>query len=267
MKLNKMLVSLFSILILPLFFISCNSNTNKLESIKQSGKITLGTSADYPPYEFPFIDENGNEQIVGFDIEIAKEIAKDLGVELVIKNLDFSGLLDALNSNNVDFILSGISPTEERKQSIDFSEIYYTAENIILTLNPNIKSINDLKNLTVGVQLGSIQDKIAQDYLKDSEIKTLLRIPELILELLSKKVDALLIETPVALQYQKRNPELLIVNDPTLNSKIQGSAIGIKKGNENLVTEINKTITRLIKDNKINEFFNSSLELAEKLNN
>ena len=266
MNLNKILNRLLLILILPIFLISCNSNENKLESIKENGEITLGTSADYPPYEFPFIDKNGNEQIVGFDIEIAKEIAKDLGVELVIKNLDFSGLLDALNSNNVDFILSGISPTEERRQSIDFSEIYYTAQHVILTLNNNIKSINDLNNLTVGVQLGSIQDRLAHEYLKNSEIKTLLRIPELVLELLSKKVDAILMEMPVALQYQKKNPELIVINDKILNNEVAGSAVGIKKGQEDLLAEINKTISRLIKEGKINEFFNESIKISEKLN-
>lgn len=267
MKLNKALLSLLFIFIIPIFLISCSSEENKLESIKQKGKIVLGTSADYPPYEFPFIDENGVEQIVGFDIDIAKEIAKDLGVELVIKNLDFSGLLDALNSNSVDFILSGISPTEERKQSIDFSDIYYTANHVIVTLNQNIKSLDDLANLTVGVQLGSIQDRLAQEHLKNSEIKTLLRIPELILELLSGKVDALIMEFPVASQYQKNNPELIIIDEPKLNTSTNGSAVGIKKGQEELVAQINKTIERLLSEDKITEFFNNSLTLSEKLNN
>ena len=103
-------------------------------------------------------------------------------------------------------------------------------------------------------------------YLKNSEIKTLLRIPELVLELLSKKVDAILMEMPVALQYQKKNPELIVINDKILNNEVAGSAVGIKKGQEDLLAEINKTISRLIKEGKINEFFNESIKISEKLN-
>lgn len=268
MKLSKIISTIFLILFIPIFLISCTSKENKLEKIKETGQIVLGTSADYPPYEFPLISPEGVEKIVGFDILIAEEIAKDLGVDLVIKNLDFSGLLDALNSNNVDIILSGISPTKERSRSIDFSDIYYTAKNTLLTLNSNknsIKSIDDLKDLVIGVQVGSIQDRIAQEKLGNSKIKALLRIPELVLELLSGKVDALLIEKPVAEQYAKVNNSLSIVEIDSLNpDHEQGSAVGIKKGQEQLTNEINKTISRLIKEDKITQFFNESLELSQQ---
>lgn len=269
MKLNKLLLNACIIFLIPIFLISCgNSNEDKLTKIKENGQIVLGTSADYSPYEFPIIDENGNEKIVGFDILIAEEIAKDLGVDLVIKNIDFSGLLDALKSNGVDFIMSGISPTEERKQSIDFSDIYYTAKNVLVTLDDSgIESIDDLKGKTVGVQLGSIQDKIAQDTLNDSDIKSLLRIPELILELLSNKVDAVIIEVPVAMQYMDRNPELKIINVDEFNPDSFGSAIGVKKGQENLLKEINKTIYRLKNEDLINDFYNQAIKLAEQINN
>lgn len=267
MKLFKIVSNLFIFFLIPIFLISCNSNENKIDKIKNSGEIILGTSADYPPYEFPIITENGEEKIVGFDIMIANEIAKDLGVNLVIKNLDFSGLLDALNSNSVDMILSGISPTEERKNSIDFSNVYYTAKNVLVTSKENkelLTSIESLNNLTVGVQVGSIQDRIAQEKLNNSNIKSLLRVPELILELLSGKVDALIMEGPVAEQYINVNPELVIINIDELNPSLSlGSAIGIKKGQDELLTQVNKTISRLINENKINEFFNESLKLVE----
>ncbi len=267
MKLFKRTFTILSVLIFPIFLISCTSNENKLEKIKTNGELVLGTSADYPPYEFPIIGDNGIETIVGFDISIAQEIADDLGVKLITKNLDFSGLLDALNSNNVDIIISGISPTEERKKSIDFSDVYYTAKNVVVTLKQNassITSIDDLKNLNIGVLLGSIQDKVAQEKLKDSKIKSLIRVPELILELLSNKIDAIVIENPVAEQYVKTNPELTIIDIEELNSNVEtGSAVGVKKNQSELLNEINKTLSRLMSQNKINEFFNEALELAE----
>lgn len=270
MKLSKIIPNLFMFFLIAIFLISCKSSENKIDKIKNNKEIILGTSADYPPYEFPIITEDGHEKIVGFDIMIAEEIAKDLNVNLIIKNLDFSGLLDALNSNSVDMILSGISPTEERKNSIDFSDVYYTAKNVLVTSKKNkdlLTSINSLKNLTIGVQVGSIQDRIAQEKLNNSNIKSLLRVPELILELLSGKVDALIMEGPVAEQYVNVNPELIIINIDELNpSTSLGSAIGIKKGQNELLMQVNKTISRLINENKINEFFNESLKLVEKNN-
>lgn len=268
MNLLKILSNLFVILLIPIFLISCGSNQDKLEKIKSTGELILGTSADYPPYEFPIISKTGSEEIVGFDIFIAREIAKDLGVKLTVKNLDFSGLLDALNSGSVDMILSGISPTEERRRSIDFSNIYYTARNVLVTSKDKaISSIEDLKGLTVGTQIGSIQDRIAQEKLKDSNIKSLLRVPELVLELLSKKVDAAVLEEPVAKQYVKANPDLKIVEISELNpSEVLGSAIGVKKNQQPLLEQINKTIERLINENKIDELFNESLKLFEENN-
>ena len=94
-----------------------------------------------------------------------------------------------------------------------------------------------------------------------------MRVPELILELLSGKVDAIIIENPVAEQYVKVNPELSIVNIDELNSDTSlGSAIGIKKGQEELLSKVNQTISRLIKQNKINEFFNIAIDLTEQIN-
>ena len=270
MKLLKILSITLSVFFVSTFLISCGTQENKLEKIKNEKTIVLGTSADYAPYEFPIIEKDGTEKIVGFDILIAEEIAKDLGVNLSIKNLDFSGLIDALNSNNVDLVLSGMNPTEERRQSIDFSDIYYVAENVLLIHKDKldtIKNISDLDDLNVGVQLGSIQDKLAREKLQNSNIKSLLKVPELILELLSGKVDAIITETPVASQYIKTNPELVIVEIPEFKEDTdKGSAIGIKKGQTDLLNAVNKTLTRLKEENKITDFFNEALKLAENLN-
>ncbi len=271
MKILKTISSFLMVMCIPLFLSSCSSDENKLEKIKERGELILGTSADYAPYEFPIRDENGNEKIVGFDIDIAEEIAKDMGVKLTIKNMDFSGLLDALKSNSVDIILSGIAPTETRRQSIDFSDIYYKAKTVVLTSKEkanSIKSLDDLKGLNIGVQLGSIQDKLAQEKLKGANIKSLLRIPELILELLSNKVDVVITEAPVAEQYINKNPDLVMVELDEFNEQPGlGSAVGIKKNQPDLVNQVNKTIKRLIEEDKINEFYSNAVSTFEKLNN
>ena len=91
----------------------------------------MATSADYPPYEF--VDSSsGSQEIVGFDVDIAKYITEKLGAELKIDNVDFNGLIPALQSKRADFVMAGMTPTPERKQNVDFSEIYYDAKNTIV---------------------------------------------------------------------------------------------------------------------------------------
>lgn len=115
----KKIFSLVLAMFMMLSLVGCNKNQNttvdELGKIKKAGKIVLGTSADYPPYEFHKVID-GKDEIVGFDIEIAKQIAKDLGVELEIKDMKFDGLLAALQAGKIDFIVSGMTPTEERKR-------------------------------------------------------------------------------------------------------------------------------------------------------
>ncbi|MBE6345375.1 MAG: transporter substrate-binding domain-containing protein, partial [Spirochaetaceae bacterium] len=131
-----------------------------MEKIKADGKIILGTSADYPPYEFHSMVD-GKDTIVGFDISIAQEIAKDLGVELEIKDMNFDGLLAALVSGNVDFVISGMTPTEERKQNVDFSDIYYEAvHGAVIRVADEAKyaaNPESLKDVLIGAQKGAIQ--------------------------------------------------------------------------------------------------------------
>ena len=98
-----------------------------LAGVQEKGKLVVGTSADYAPYEFHTMID-GKDSIVGFDIEIAKALAADLGVELEIQDIGFDGLIQALNSKKIDVVISGLTPTEERKQSVDFSVIYYTTQ-------------------------------------------------------------------------------------------------------------------------------------------
>ena len=95
-------------------------------------KLVMVTSADYPPYEFRNT-ATGNNEIIGFDVDIAKYITKELGYQLEIRDTDFSGIIPALQSKRADFAMAGMTPTAERKKNVDFSNIYYEAKNTIVT--------------------------------------------------------------------------------------------------------------------------------------
>lgn len=238
--------------------------SGKLAAIKKAGKIVLGTSAEYAPYEF-HKNVNGKDQIVGFDIEIAKEIAKDLDVELEIKDMDFGNLLAELKLGKIDFSLAGITPDEDRAKSVDFSKLYYQAKQAVFVRANDLDaytSMADLEGKTIGVQMGSTQEKIAQG-IKGAKLKSLGKTTDLVLELKSKKVDALIVELPVAVGYVAKNKDLALTEiSPEYESG--GSAVAVGKGETELLAAIQKTLDRLTADGSIDKWVSEMTELADQ---
>ncbi len=241
-----------------------SSDGVNLDSIKSKGKLVVGTSADYPPYEF-HKEIDGKDTIVGFDVDVAKEIAKDLGVELEIKDMDFDGLLVAEQAGKVDLVLAGMNPTDERKQNVDFSDIYYKADNGFIVRKgeeDSVKSLDDLKGKKIGVQKGSIQETYAKENFKDSELKSLAKVTDLVLDLDNKKVDAILVNLPVAKINCDKNAKLGLAPFVIKDMEI-GSAVAMKKGSSELQSAVNKTIKRLQDENKIDEFAMEANKLVD----
>lgn len=232
----------------------CGTSGSAVDKIKKAGKIVVGTCADYPPYEF-HKQINGKDTIVGFDIDIANEIAKDLGVKLEIKDMKFDGLLPALDTGNVDMVIAGMTPTPAREKNVDFSKIYYTAFQTVVVRTGDTAALNTIDALAgkkIAVQKGSIQEGIAKDQMPKSEIKSLSKISDEVLELKNNKVDALIVEKPVASAYVDKNSDI-VISDIKLKQDESGSAVAVKKGNKDLKDAINKTLDRLLKDKSIDK--------------
>ncbi|MCQ6561485.1 ABC transporter substrate-binding protein/permease [Paenibacillus mendelii] len=206
--------------------------------------IVMGTSPDYAPYES--VDAKGGGEIIGMDIDIANHIADKLGYELKISSMDFNGLLAALQTKRVDFVMSAMSVTEERKQSIDFSDSYYAARNTIVSSEEdNFTSLDQLKGKRIGVQLGSTQEKVTQE-LKDASVKKLNRIPDMIQEIRAGRLDAAIIEDAIALEYTTSNPELKFNMIPA-SSGDEGYAIAFPKGSA-LTNDFNRVLEEMKND-------------------
>ena len=266
---NVIITGLISIMAVGL--VGCgNSGTKKedtgvLDSIKESGKLVVGLSADYAPYEFHII-ENGQDKIVGFDVSLAKEIADELDVELEIKEMDFDALITALPAGKVDMVISGMNPTEKRKKAVDFSDIYYTANHGILVRaedTDKYTNFSDLDGLKVGAQLGSTQAELASTLIKDANLQLLSNVNNLILELKSGKVDAVVMEVGVAQMAVKNNPELA-VGKPVYEETDSGNAIAIAKGNEDLVKIVNGVISRITEDGTMNKYIEEATILSSE---
>ncbi|SMF86237.1 amino acid ABC transporter substrate-binding protein, PAAT family (TC 3.A.1.3.-)/amino acid ABC transporter membrane protein, PAAT family (TC 3.A.1.3.-) [Paenibacillus uliginis N3/975] len=223
--------------------------------------VILGTSADYMPYEFhKTID--GVDTIVGFDIEIAKEIAKDMGAELVIKDASFDALLPELTSGRIDFVISGMNPTEERRKSIDFSIPYYEANQAIIVRKGEESKYNTVESLEgarFGVQKSSIQERIAES-IPNSNVVSLDKIPDLLLQLETERVDVVIAEYPIA--KANMNEETMVITDAKPTSENDEYAVGVRKGNEELLKSINATLERLIKDDQVQKFVDEAGDLA-----
>ena len=235
-----------------------------LEKIQEKGEVVVGMSADYAPYEFHYIDENGEDVIGGFDVDIANEIADSLGVKLVIQEMDFDALVAALPAGKIDLVISGMNPTEERAKVVDFSEIYYNSQHGILVRAEDVdkyKTFADLEGVKVGAQLGSTQEQIARSEIPNADLQLLNNVNNLILELKAGKVDAIIMEKPVAEMAIKSNPELAVGN-PIYEDKTGGNAVGMAKNNPELLAKINEVIKELNESGKMDEYIVKANELA-----
>lgn len=236
---------------------------DKLQEIKDKGVLVLGTSADYPPFEF-HLEVDGKDTIVGFDIEIAKNIAANIGVELEIVDMKFDGLLPALTAGKIDLIVSGMTPTDERKQSVDFSIVYYDARQTMLVKTENVGTLNTVEAFagkTLGVQKATIQEELAKTLFTSSDAKAIDKIPNLIMELKTGKVDGLILAEPVAKQYAVANPDLS-VNGLDLGSE-GGSAIAVQKDSGAFLEAIEATITEMIESGEMDQIISDAMLLSE----
>ncbi|UCH94662.1 MAG: transporter substrate-binding domain-containing protein [Candidatus Aminicenantes bacterium] len=240
--------------------------TSKLERIKASGKLVVGTSADYPPYEFHLLDDKEGD-LVGIDIDIAKVIADELGVKLEVKDLIFSRIFKALESGQIDIAIAGLSPTEARKEVASFSDIYYQAIQCVIIHKDNaerIKTIEDLRGKKVGVQKDSIQEDMAKGQIHGADFDVRETIEELIIILDKGLVDGIILEKPVGDSYVHRNKNFTSLRCEEKFNEMLGSAIAVKKGDAELLKEINRILAKLKKEGKIDEFVETAKMLSNK---
>ncbi|KAB2338444.1 transporter substrate-binding domain-containing protein [Cytobacillus depressus] len=222
------------------------TGSNKNGSDKKT--LVMGTSADYAPFEF--IDTAKGDDIIGVDIDIAKAVTEKLGYNFEVRDMDFGGLIQALQSGQVDFVLSAMSATDERRKSIDFSDIYYTSKHMIVSKKGSgLTKVEDLKGKKIGAQLGTIQEEKAKELAKtvDMSVENRNRIPELIQEIKAGRLDAAIIEDTVAKGYLDNNPD---IEGFTVEDADGGYAIALPKNSE-LTPEFNKALKEMLDNGEL----------------
>lgn len=249
---------------------SSAAKTEKLQQIKDAGVLKVGTSAEYSPYEFHKVVD-GEDKIVGFDDFVVQEIAKDMGVKVEYEDMDFDGLLGALQADKVDIVLAGMTPDEKRKKSVDFSDIYYTNSNVCIVAKgkeDTIKKSEDLKDLKVGVQKGTTQSDYVTNTLGINDATQLKKIPDLMLELQNGKIDVIVTGKAVAEINVKKYDNIAIGNTTVGDEVAETAAAAIKKSsngvdNTSFVKSVNDTIKRLQDSGDMDKYMQEALKLAE----
>lgn len=254
MKMKKVLsVLLAGVCVLSMT--ACGSDKKDSEGSK-SDKLVVGTEAGFAPYEYM----KGNE-VVGIDMDISKAIADDMGKELEIKNMDFDGALAAVSSGKVDFVAAGVSIDEKRQKTMDFSHEYVNSTEVIV-VNGEAPAVSaageelagsDLDGKIVAVQQGNIADIWVsnEENCKPKEVKRYTKFAQAAEDLKNNKVDCIVMDQYPAEQLIASNETLQILDGVLFEDKY---AVAVKKGNKELLDQINKVIDKLIADGKIEEF-------------
>ena len=248
---------LLAIIIVAFGLIGCVDITNQekqeivdksLLNVKERGKLIVGADSHFPP--FRSMDGSGN--LVGYDVDISKRIASELGVELEIKTIPWTELFDQVKKGNVDLAISAITITEERTKEMLFSVPYFYDGQVILVKkeNEDIKRPEDLKDKRIGVQKGTTFEKTALEYSNDDLVIKYEEYGQLINDLKEEKLDALVIDLAGGLKFVELNPELKKVGN-VFTQEYYG--IATKKGNNALVNEVNRVIRELKRTGKLKE--------------
>lgn len=260
MKLFKKILTLGVASIVALSLVACggsksentssnsadNGNTAATESA--GGTITFGTNAEFPPFEY--VSGTGViGEFDGIDMAIADKIAKDNGKTAAINNMEFDSLLLALQNGQVDAVIAGMTITDERKEAVDFSKPYYTATQVMIVKDDSdIKTAADMKGKKIVVVQGYTGETCVQDL--GYEYEAFKKGSETILELMNGKCDVVVIDSATAEKYVADNQGIKIVED-TSAFEAEEYGIAVKKGNTELLDEINASIDKMLSDGTI----------------
>ena len=229
---------IFIILVSILLLTGCGKNNDELVMVTEAG---------FAPYEYY---ENG--EIVGVDVDIAKEIAKALGKTLVVKDIAFDSIINEVKTGKADFGAAGISYSDERAKNVDFSINYSTSKQVVVVgNNSSIKNINEISDKKIAVQLGSIADTYVTDEFNSATIVRQKKYLAAIEDLKTGKVDCVVMDELPAKEIVASNSGIKIL-DGSLTNDSYGMVV--KKGNKELLDKINEVLESLKNEGKIDEF-------------
>lgn len=239
---KKGFISKIALLLLMTVVVVSFAGCSKIETMKRINEknvVIMGTNAEFPPFEY----RNDKGEVEGFDVAMAQEIAKELGVELQIQDMAFDSLLNALASGKIDFVAAGMTVKPDRLKNADFSIPYYKATQSIIIKkdNDSIKSLADLKGKKIGVQQGTTGDFMATDDIEDTKVSRFKKAIDAVMDLKNGKVDAVIVDSNPAKIFVSKNDDIKLLATQTIivskgndsikgKEDLKGQKIGVQQG-------------------------------------
>jgi ABC-type amino acid transport/signal transduction systems, periplasmic component/domain len=251
MKNIKIAVILTLVLCLACMAFGCKKTDDSA-----SKKLTVGTSADYPPFEFHILDENNQDKIVGIDISVAQKIADDMGAELVLKDMSFEFIIEELAQGGFDMAIAALETKDG--ETVSYSDPYYTDYPSMLVIRKadaeKFTSKESFDGATIGVQSGSTKVTLLGETLPNANPLLLTTVPDLVNNVLFSKTDGALIDGSVALAYVAANDSLMVCEAVEFGSAVP-YVIAVQKGDpKGLLPSINKSIADAVSKGMIDQW-------------
>ncbi len=246
---NKKLIALIVALVVVVAIVAAVVLTKKPEAKKET--LIMATNASFPPYEF-----YEGEKVVGIDAEIAEAIAKHMGYDFKIEDMEFDSIIAAVQSGKASFGMAGMTVTEDRKLQVNFSNSYATGVQVVIVKEGSaITTVDDLfaegANHTVGVQLATTGDIYCSGDLEEKGLATINRYPngnEAVMALIAGKIDCVVIDNEPAKAYVAANEGLKILDTAYA---VEDYAACFAKENTELLKKFNDALDALTKDGTI----------------
>lgn len=225
------------------------------KSALSDGTLTVGTNAEFPPFEY--VGDNGEPD--GFDMALIRAIGEKLGVEVVVENMEFASLVASIGSK-IDVAIAGMTVTDERKESVDFSNSYYEAvQYVILPVDSEIVTAADLEGKTIGVQLGTTGDFIAEELTEN--VFQYNKAVDAVNDLINGRVDCVIIDKNPALVFEgKFEGQVVAVDGVQFEFEVEEYAIALPKGDSELAEKINSALEEIKADGTFDELVKTYIE-------
>ena len=221
-------------LVVTCFLVACSGSQGiSPKTIKEKKKIVVATESEFAPFEFKSL-VNGKDTLVGADIELAKAIGEKLGVKVEFSVMSFDNVLANVQSGKADIAIAGISVTDERKKVYDFSDSYYTSENVVIVKKDKVNDYTSTDSLA--------KETVAKKQIPKASVVSLASNGEMINELKSGQLQAVVLEKAIAEGYIAQNDDLTLANFNLKSDGTDAYAVATRKGSDDLLKEINAVI-------------------------
>jgi polar amino acid transport system substrate-binding protein len=281
-KMKNVLLSV-AMLVVAVVLVACGGSgeagADALAQIQERGELNVGTSPDYPPMEFYILDENGERQVVGSDIDLAQAIADEIGVDLTLTTTDFDGVIANVQSGSVDMGISGFTYTEERGEVMQFSDGYLQESDLgyqgIMMQEDFAEQFDSLEEiqeagLVLGAQGGSIQQELANGLTDPANVKQYGTLDVGLAALNEGDIDGMVVATSSAQPMLSTFPNLVILPqedfdlDPERLYSTNSVALPMGEEYQSLLEVVNQVIQENIENGNMEKWHAEAVELSQE---